>query len=397
MAVMIQASTGTFARGSAVPDVTARLVAYASRVGAAAAIIGWDPGAPYGRIVAGLHEAGVAAYVWLPVFAEYGAAAHPALDLWGRAHRAAVSDADDDFTFACPSDPANIDLAVATYDRSFAGAGWDGVFLDKIRYSSFANGFAAGLGCYCLECCAFYAARGAKVDAFRGLVDPGDQAVALRQAQDPQAAPRCSSTPHQAVEQGGHRPPVSKPLVPVAREGATYRFADPVVDGMYRARADRITTAVAQVVGALRARGLAIGLDLFAPVLAYLVGQDTAALAGLADFVKPMIYRVTDAPAGIPYEVRHLKTELAAAGYTVGDRLESLWGTTDLAGDDCLREQFAVLRGLGTPVYTGVEVNRLGFCPTSPQYVRSTLAAAQSAGLAGAVLSWNVLADTVYP
>jgi len=359
----MQAFTGGFASPADHSGIAARLASTGNATGADALIIGWNAGAPYDDVVSRLHGQQKEVFLWLPVFSEYGDDAAVALDYSGERHKGAVSGADDDFTFACPAAPGNIGLAAEYYDRHFGGFGFDGVFLDKIRFSSFAGGFRSGMGCFCQECRDFYESEGVDTAAFVEMMESGRKDF----------------------------------LVPSALHGMRYAFEDPLIDSLFRARARLITASVRKVADMFRQRGLKVGLDVFAPPLSYWVGQDCGALGGFADFIKPMIYRVTDAPAGIPYELRHMKAELTENGCDIGNTLEKLWGTDDLTSGSCFVRQLESLEGAPCPVYPGVEVNRAAFCGTDAAYVESALEAIGGSGMAGCVLSWNVLADTVYP
>ena len=42
-----------------------------------------------------------------------------------------------------------------------------------------------------------------------------------------------------------------------------------------------------------------VGADIYAPFLAYHVGQNTKKISEVVDFIKPMMYRYTEAPAGM--------------------------------------------------------------------------------------------------
>jgi len=364
MQIFVQAFTGGFDASNPSTNVVERVAAVAERAGPAGVVIGWNTATDYLPIVERLHDVGRQVYLWLPVFSEYGPAASSALDYLGQPHQGAVSGADDDFSFACPSQKANIGLVVQYYQRWFVRYGFDGVMLDKIRFSSFGNGFRAGLGCFCPSCQEYYRNAGVPIDRL---------------------AARLQDELNKSW------------LMPEARVGLGYRFADPLVDGFYCARAKLITQAVTTIVGQFRQLNLRVGLDVFAPPFAYLVGQDLPALADLADFIKPMTYRVTDSPAGIPYEAAQFKAELTANRCPIGSQLEELWATDDLAGRACYDSQLKLLAGLDCAVLPGVEVNHLPICATSPAYVESSLSAIDRAGLAGAVLSWNVLAEVVYP
>ncbi|MCL1981950.1 MAG: putative glycoside hydrolase [Clostridiales bacterium] len=364
MRTIVQAFTGGLSSTKAYTDGdTEKLISSIERSGAESAIIGWNAGAPYGKITSTLHEMKKKAFLWLPVFSELGEEAVVATDYLGHKHAGAVSGAEDDFTFACPSEPGNIGLAAECYDRYFSGCGFDGVFLDKIRFSSFGNGFESGMGCYCKRCTGYYNSEGVDMGEFMELMESSNKSF----------------------------------LIPKALHGMRYSFENALIDRLFAARAKLMAESVAKAVGMFRQRGLEVGLDVFAPTFAYLFGQDIEALAEWADFIKPMIYRVTDAPAGIPYEAVHMKTELERNGCNIGDKLAELWGTEELHSDGCFKKQLTLLGKLPCRVYSGVEVNKADFCATSAEYVENTIKAACESEIAGCVLSWNVLAETVYP
>lgn len=67
-------------------------------------------------------------------------------------------------------------------------------------------------------------------------------------------------------------------------------------------KAEDIAGALKPVTRYFRQRGMKVGMDTFAPYLAYFAGQDMKLLASMADFIKPMMYRITNAPAGMPFE-----------------------------------------------------------------------------------------------
>jgi hypothetical protein len=81
------------------------------------------------------------------------------------------------------------------------------------------------------------------------------------------------------------------------------------VTEMVVAAADLVTRHTAS--GGARLR---LGLDVYAPSLARLVGQDISGLAPLGELTKAMLYVGTHGPAGLPYELCRLASWLAAAG-----------------------------------------------------------------------------------
>jgi len=326
-----------------------------------AVLIGWNVNAPYENFILKLRERNIKAYLWLPVFSEYGEDAACAVDYMGEKHKRAVSDADDDFTFACPGNQTNIELAAGYYDKYFSGHGFDGIFLDKIRYSSFGNGFRSAMGCFCDCCCAHYEAEGVDIEEVKAILGMPDKGF----------------------------------LVPDGLTGLRYTFENSLIDGFYRSRANLITSSVRKTADMFINKGLAIGLDVYAPPFAYLVGQDIEAMSAFSDYIKPMIYRVTDAPAGIPYETRHLVNEMHKNGCGIGGRLEALWEAESLADAVCFDKQLRLLKEVSCDIYSGLEINKADFCATDKQYVNETLQAIEASGIAGCVLSWNVLAETV--
>ena len=364
MKIIVQAFTGGFHSANdpaGHKHEIDKLVSICEKAHADSVLIGWNVSWPYDGLVREMKQRSVKVFLWLPVFSEYGEDAVAALDFLGGRHENARTAADDDFSFACPGDGANIRLASLYYDKYFNRHGFDGIFLDKIRFSSYGNGFHSAMGCFCDACRDFYEREGVDMDIFAEMMAK----------------------------------PQKDFLIPDALHGLDYTFINPLMDSLFRARAKMITASTRKVADVFHDRGLSVGLDVFAPPFAYLVGQDIRALSDFATFIKPMMYNVTDAPAGVPYELRHMKAELMKNGCDIGGRLEKLWGTESLTLEDCFTRQLCLLKETNCDIYPGVEVNKVDFCATSDEYVMKTLSSIKDSGLAGAVLSWNVLAECV--
>ena len=139
---------------------------------------------------------------------------------------------------------------------------------------------------------------------------------------------------------------------------------------------------MASICDHFRERGLEVGLDLYAPFMAPFVGQDYEILTSHADFIKPMLYRQTFAPAGMGFEYDLLKKAAPdAEGYPEFDM--------DL---DFLHSQLEAMEQYSCAKYPGIEINyRAVVVPTSPEYVTESLDAVTSHGFEGAVLSWNIM------
>ncbi len=257
-----------------------------------------------------------------------------------------------EFTFLCPNRPAVRDAVLEHLGSALRRAGYDGVFLDRIRYPSPAADPTRLLGCFCEDCC-----RAAEEEEFD-----------LRAAQRRVVALFESPTRRGAVVQALLRPSAGGGDADVAALQAVLAF-----------RARSVTRLVRAAAGVARAEGLAVGLDCFAPSLAWMVGQDLGALDALGDWIKVMVYGHTWAPAGLPFELGGLRAFANAPG------VEG-WAPEALAGE--------VRRGRAAGVTTllaGIElVEMAGVTRLSVAQVRADLAALRAAGVDGLALSWDL-------
>ena len=363
MQFILQIFTGAYfarAAGATAEGIRRKLEDTLPLLDVSEVIVGWNTDEALQHAVLDcIHGHGKKAWLWLPVFSEapHSERPDPQIGFSGAPHVRTDPADGEDFTFVCPSSPRNREIPLRIYDRFFKRLPYDGVFLDKIRQSSYAGGLERGIGCLCGRCRGRYAQAGVDVG---GL---------LRRVRDNPAL-----------------------LLPTKREGAQYRFADPDVDRYHVAKAACITEAVSALAAAFRRRSLLVGLDVFAPLVAWYVGQDMPALAEAADFVKPMLYLRTDAPAGVPFELACLrgamKTEVQAA-------LHGLWGVAAEDATGCAMAQMAALAQGRCPIYPGLEINRVpGICHSDPDYVRGMARRYADAGAGKLVLSWNLLQDT---
>ena len=123
-------------------------------------------------------------------------------------------------------------------------------------------------------------------------------------------------------------------------------------------------------------------MDLYAPFMAPFVGQDYEILTAHADFIKPMLYRQTFAPAGMGFEYDLLKAAVPEAE-----------GYPEFAMDlGFLHSQLEAMEPYTCAKFPGIEINyREEIVPTSPEYVTESLEAVTSHGFDGTVLSWNIM------
>ena len=315
-------------------------------------IIGWSQNKDiYRQVGKYLHDKGIRMLLWLPVFAETEEVCEnsPAVDLWGKVPTNYDLAAGEGFRFNCPSDPKNVANVVAIYDQMFSDCGFDGVFLDRIRTQSFVSGVSGVLGCGCPLCVERFAAEGVDIEAVKSEYDSmGDAFFSV----------------------SSYEPIVG------------FSFENPVAAAYFKAKGHVVSASVAAVADSLRSRGLEVGMDLYAPFMAPFVGQDYAILADHADFIKPMLYRQTFAPAGMGFEYDLLRKAVPnATGYP------------ELKMDvDFLHSQLQAMEPYACGKYPGIEINyRPVVAPTSPEYISESLKAVLSHGFDGAVLSWNIM------
>ena len=315
-------------------------------------IIGWSLDKDiYKEVGTYLHSKGIKMLLWLPVFAETEEMCEnsPAVDIWGNIPANYDLAAGEGFRFNCPSDPQNAANVVAIYDNNFSDCGFDGVFLDRIRTQSFVSGVGGVLNCGCPLCVEKFKAEGMDLEAVKAEWEAcGDALFSV----------------------SGYSP------------SQGFCFENSVASAYFTAKGHIVSNAVASIADRFHSRGLEVGMDLYAPFMAPFVGQDYEILAQHADFIKPMLYRQTFAPAGMGFEYDLLKKAVpGATGYPVFQM--------DL---DFLNSQLEAMEPYSCGKYPGIEINyREGVAPTSPEYVTESLKAVMSHGFNGAVLSWNIM------
>jgi hypothetical protein len=283
------------------------------------------------------------------------------------------------FRFACPNNPVVRAKTLARMRELLTRYPFDGVFLDKIRFPSPANGVEEVASCFCHYCQAAASVVDLDLDSVRKVIDAKFAGAFVRH------------TP------AGEADWLRSLLVPDSILG---RFVD--------FRLHSITGLVSEAAAEARALGRKVALDVFSPGLAPLVGQDYPALAKVGDWIKPMTYRMAQGPAGLRLELSALVAGAARmSGLQEGD-IEA-WAARHIRGftETSLSETRAkavpleimttevadAVRLAGsTPVYFGIEmVRHAGVIDIRPQDVRDMVTVGQCAGAAGTIISWDLL------
>lgn len=312
-------------------------------------IIGWNTDPETYRIAGRwLHSRGMKMLLWLPVFSEIGELlrADDAIDINGNQIGNLALQEGENFAFYCPSSERNIQNVFSVYENRFSGCGFDGIFLDKIRSQSFVSGKSGILSCCCRRCGSEYAKLGFSIGNFRkSYAGKGDHLFDIR-----------------------------------GEDGLDY--LDSGTEAYFAAKEKIIADSVNRICRYFRSMDMEIGLDLYAPLLSRTVGQNYELISREADFIKPMLYRRTEAPAGIGYEYEMMRKALPAAE-----------GYGELKTDeDFLRRQLHAFSNLPVKKYPGLEVNyRSDIARTDPEYVRRSLQIFAESGMDGAVLAWDLM------
>lgn len=372
--IIIQISTGGYLEHKiALWQIVKKTEPFLKRVKVCKVIMGWSCNrALYQEAVNFFKSYGVQTFLWLPVFSETGLLASGlgrlVDDTGHEAEKYGLAEGEN-FEFYCPNQQHNRSAFLNIYQEHFDGLGFDGVFLDKIRYASCANGLGGMFGCFCPECLKRYE-------------QAGIQAAVLRQ--------------EMGQVRRGQGTYGSTVLGIKSYEKGKYTFENCLWERFFRQKAQYITEALGYITSYFRKKGMQVGMDTFAPHLAYFAGQDLQALAGLTDFLKPMMYGITQAPAGLLFETDCLIRETCrrdqkAAETAFYQAIGCKPPMNQRFDTDFAARELETMAGLKTLTYCGIEINRNQVAHASPDYIQSAMSAFENIAIQGYVLSWDFL------
>lgn len=354
MRYILQLNTGSLDKSECKAEEAIRALEYCiEALDVEKVIFGWTADAILNQTISGmLDEYPVEKYLWLPVFAEIQnkKAVRQNVNLVEEKRKEFNACIGDAFDFVCQSSQESLEGALEVFDKLAEGCRMDGVFLDRIRYASGASSVGAMYGCWCPYCREAYRENGVNIHRIQTLAEKG------------------------GVEQ----------FMPEALENCIYRYKDEDIDRLMATKRKIISRQVRKLCNKFRDYGLKIGADTFAPAIADFVGQDIFALAEEVDFVKPMTYVRTDAPAGIPFE-------LQALGGAIKEKLDQLWGGDTESMAQAIR-QIQKLKNAKGGIAPGIDANKIeGICDADTAYVKEFLQKLMAAGIDRVVLSWDIM------
>lgn len=293
---------------------------------------------------------------------------------WGEDAQDEVTES---FMFSCPNHPVAREKALQGLSDLLNRYPFDGVFLDKFRYPSPASGLDLVFSCFCPHCYEKAAAAGLDLDEVKRELrgwDPGAFALSDR-------------TDHWLPALLAEKPALKKFL---------------------RFRIDSILDLLREVRKITDAHGVKLGLDLFSPAFAEIVGYDYEELKKTADWVKPMTYQYAFGPAGLRLETISLiegiekefgiseeqifQSAATAVSWFTKEKYQELKETA-VPMEWIESEMAASMRMMsGTSVYFGLEcVSFPGVIDVQPDQAAALMTAAVRSGADGAVLSWDLM------
>ncbi len=248
-----------------------------------------------------------------------------------------------EFTFACPNRPQVQEAVLGRLDELLQAGGYDGLFLDRIRFPSPAANPLQGLACFCPDCYQQASRQGLDLDSVRRSLE----SLAVS--------------------------PVGLPEILAVLFGVDGQTCPPGLLPLRRFLGFRMSSIARLVQNAARqvhAHRLGVGLDCFSPSLAVMVGQDLHALADCADWIKLMTYRHALGPAGLPFELNALAGWLIQAkGFTESQALSLLAQASGLplpAALDELCSQGLDAQVLEDEIHRGQALLQLGSAARRP-------------------------------
>ncbi len=290
---------------------------------------------------------------------------------------------EEDFLFLCPNDEQNIRRIFDQYQNKIKESGFDGVFLDRIRFPSPSDGFEALFSCFCKSCLnKFYNNYGEDLEGYQNQVKTVFKNF---KTIDVNYLQTCQS------------------------------FSDIIIRDrlkkFYDFRKQNIYQVLKMFADKAKQMGKLVGVDLFAPSLAPLVSQDYQLLAKTCDWIKPMIYCHTSSPAGLPLELYcfiraildinpaldegQLIREISRIiGVDLPTQIDKL--LKNGVSENIICSEMQKIKEFNLPekvdTYVGIEAVQMpGLCNITEKILKKYLKSVIEADIKGMVLSWDLL------
>jgi len=290
---------------------------------------------------------------------------------------------EEDFLFLCPNDEEKVTKIFGHYEAKIKECGFDGVFLDRIRFPSPSNGFELLFSCFCPSCVGrFNQDFQEDLKNYRELIESLFKNLKNIKS---------------VVLENNHS------LFEIIYKNSLKHFFDFRRQSIYRL-VDRFAQKAKKM-------NKLVGIDLFAPSFAPLVSQDYRLLAETCDWIKPMIYCHANSPAGLPLELESLLRAILKLNPGL-DENELMCKTSPLLGvalpknlkkllengisEYMICSEMQKIREFDLPerikIYAGLEAVQLsGLCNITDKILKKYLQSMIEAEMQGVILSWDLL------
>ena len=193
------------------------------------------------------------------------------------------------FTFMCPNHRQYREQLLAHIADILRPGIFDGIFFDRMRFPALTQDLNASLSCFCPSC---------NTAAEKVCLDLKKVKFEIN---------------HLISTTKGRREFLRTILVP----DSPFHPSDITnhLRQYFNFRTKCITGIVKEATQLARSFGVDVGLDCFSPTVSWSVGQDMHALDNIGDWIKPMIYIHTFAPAGLPFELNEMSTFLGKTSH----------------------------------------------------------------------------------
>ncbi|MCC0640123.1 MULTISPECIES: hypothetical protein [unclassified Clostridioides] len=373
--IVVQIFTGGFKNKEIkFNDIKCKLLELMECIDVEKVIMGWSVDKElYVKTKKLLKKYNVELYLWFPCFSEVGLLEKSNLlvDYTGKEVKGYALQEDENFEFYCPNSKGNIENIKKIYSTYFSEIEFDGIFLDKIRYGSFSNKLNGVFNCFCKDCLDIYEKN--NIDKRSLMIEMDNVSNEVIVSED---------TPFGITEYINGK----------------YKFKNKIWEDFFEMKSQNIYNALVDISSYFKSKGLKIGIDTFSPFISYFVGQDLEKLQEVADFIKPMMYRITKAPAGLPFEFERLIDESVHENKEIAKRnLLDILGIREYEGDIypikfVLEEIDFITKNLVKDIYVGIEINKKEIiAPVTPKYISENISNINKTTVKGYVLSWDLL------
>lgn len=353
LSYMLQIFTGGFnEHATTYEQILKKLTPLLGKLPIMAVIAGWQIHADLYKHLKDLLSAyDIPLFLWMPVFSEISdikAGEKVTLASGEEMARFELGEGEG-FDFLCPNSETNLQNVFDTYTEHFKDVGFDGIFLDRIRYPSFSNGYESIFTCFCDRC--------------KSMME--DQQLPIDWYQEQVADAKSKSTSAFSIKTAAY---------------PSHMLSDHRWRLFFDFKHRCITDALSRAIDHFKGDGLKVGLDVFSPFITDFIGQDIPSLSKQVDFIKPMMYHKTYAPAGIPFEISKFYQ-----GFSQDVTNDSLNNETEAFNE--------MVHMSACPIHPGFEVNHIpNIAETSVAYIETQLDQYERhPQIDTVVLSWNLL------